>query len=374
MTDAERVLKEVTDHACREAWVIALSLGLTRREVNRILHNELRDKVYQDRAWRWWPKALQDSGTFEPLPRDAAKEPVAGAGDRRAKRSVPPLRRRQPTVPSRREVLVKKRPADGRRKRSVAPLQRRQSALQLRGAAVLVRNPFLLYCAESFVLPDFVSPHPSTPLSEAQYTGQTIEEALVRACEGPFEPDEALDMDIRSRRFGEVLMASRRLRCDLQRNRRSIRDVGRNVPWYGPPETPKQQPEGCESAALAGAATRFAPETPQQQSDAGAGGTRAARDASNDLVKALTVGWEGVEPWQVALAAWRARKAYLRSWLRRSNDRGAKDLLRAWGGMTTDYAHKYRVQEALRMGKAVPCEVLRDYPDLSLSCPEPDAR
>jgi hypothetical protein len=92
------------------------------------------------------------------------------------------------------------------------------------------------------------------------------------------------------------------------------------------------------------------------------------------LVKALTVGWEGVEPWQVALAAWRARKAYLRSWLRRSNDRGVKDLLRAWGGMTTDYAHKYRVQEALRMGKAVPCEVLRDYPDLSLSCPEPDAR
>ena len=34
------------------------------------------------------------------------------------------------------------------------------------------------------------------------------------------------------------------------------------------------------------------------------------------------------------------------------------------GGMTTDYAHKYRVKQAIEQGLVVPSAVLAEYPDL----------
>jgi hypothetical protein len=93
--------------------------------------------------------------------------------------------------------------------------------------------------------------------------------------------------------------------------------------------------------------------------------------SSSLLVKSLSTGWEGVAAWDVPLAVWRTRKEYLQLMLLHSNDRGVEDLLRAWGGMTTDYAHKYRVEEAMRMGKRVPTAVLSNYPDLAARYGQP---
>jgi hypothetical protein len=45
-------------------------------------------------------------------------------------------------------------------------------------------------------------------------------------------------------------------------------------------------------------------------------------------------------------------------------ERGDEVALRAIGGMGTDHAHFYRVEQALKQGKIVPKQVLDDYPDL----------
>lgn len=64
-----------------------------------------------------------------------------------------------------------------------------------------------------------------------------------------------------------------------------------------------------------------------------------------------------VESWQMTLSEWRARKSELSA----NND---VEGLRRIGGFGADYAHRYRVEQALREGKSVPTIVLRDYPDL----------
>ncbi len=46
-------------------------------------------------------------------------------------------------------------------------------------------------------------------------------------------------------------------------------------------------------------------------------------------------------------------------------ERGDTEGLRAIGGLGTDYAHRYRVEQALKQGKPVPQEVLDAYPDLA---------
>jgi len=57
------------------------------------------------------------------------------------------------------------------------------------------------------------------------------------------------------------------------------------------------------------------------------------------------------------LADWKRLKDELR-------ERGDDDGLRAIGGLGTDAAHRYRVEQALKQGKPVPQEVLEDYPEL----------
>ena len=58
----------------------------------------------------------------------------------------------------------------------------------------------------------------------------------------------------------------------------------------------------------------------------------------------------------------------LNEWKERCNDlreRGDEDALRALGGLGTDFAHRYRVEQALKEGKSVPGKVLADYPTLA---------
>ena len=96
-----------------------------------------------------------------------------------------------------------------------------------------------------------------------------------------------------------------------------------------------------------------------------AGGTVKPTEKVSSATIAMAIKrWRGIEPWQVPLWVWGVRKERLQSLLRRTNDPRLEEELRAWGGMTTDYAHRHRVEEALRMGKAVPAVVLADYPDL----------
>jgi hypothetical protein len=63
------------------------------------------------------------------------------------------------------------------------------------------------------------------------------------------------------------------------------------------------------------------------------------------------------ESWQMTLATWKQLRDELR-------DRGDEDALRAIGGLGTDAAHRYRVEQAIKQGKSIPKEVLDDYPDL----------
>jgi hypothetical protein len=66
------------------------------------------------------------------------------------------------------------------------------------------------------------------------------------------------------------------------------------------------------------------------------------------------------ESWQMTLAEWRQLRDKLR-------ERGDEEGLRAIGGLGTDYAHRYRVEQALKAGKPVPKEVLSDYAELATS-------
>ena len=64
-----------------------------------------------------------------------------------------------------------------------------------------------------------------------------------------------------------------------------------------------------------------------------------------------------LDSWEMTLAEWKQKCAELR-------ERGDDDGLRAIGGHGKDFAHRYRVQQALKKGKAVPKRVLADYPEL----------
>ena len=75
---------------------------------------------------------------------------------------------------------------------------------------------------------------------------------------------------------------------------------------------------------------------------------------------------EHLESWEMTFAEWKLRCDELR-------ERGDEDALRAIGGLGTDNAHRYRVEQALKQGKPVPKRVLDDYPDL-LSNHEPTQR
>jgi hypothetical protein len=63
------------------------------------------------------------------------------------------------------------------------------------------------------------------------------------------------------------------------------------------------------------------------------------------------------ESWQMTLAEWRKIRAELQAC-------GDVEGLRGIGGLGTEYAHRYRVEQALKQGKPVPPDVLKDYPDL----------
>jgi hypothetical protein len=68
--------------------------------------------------------------------------------------------------------------------------------------------------------------------------------------------------------------------------------------------------------------------------------------------------------WQMTLTEWRELRQSLQDRWNRTKDGSAEAALREIGGLTTDYAHKYRVNEALQQGLAVPSFVLAEYPDL----------
>jgi hypothetical protein len=59
----------------------------------------------------------------------------------------------------------------------------------------------------------------------------------------------------------------------------------------------------------------------------------------------------------MTLAEWRKIRAELEA-------RGDVEGLRGIGGHGTEYAHRYRVEQALKQGKPVPPDVLKEYPDL----------
>jgi len=64
-----------------------------------------------------------------------------------------------------------------------------------------------------------------------------------------------------------------------------------------------------------------------------------------------------LESWEMTLNEWKQRCDELR-------ERGDEDALRSVGGLGTDFAHRYRVEQALKKGKPVPKNVLNEYPNL----------
>lgn len=95
----------------------------------------------------------------------------------------------------------------------------------------------------------------------------------------------------------------------------------------------------------------------------------ALDDASAHLEKRHVVSEQSVSPepepiatnlesWQMTLDEWKQRCNELR-------ERGDEDALRALGGLSTDAAHRYRVEQALKDGKPVPDKALADYPKLA---------
>ncbi len=70
------------------------------------------------------------------------------------------------------------------------------------------------------------------------------------------------------------------------------------------------------------------------------------------------------EAWQMPLAIWREVRDYLRRACEDGNDPESEARLRVIGGMTTDAAHRVRVERAIQEGKPVPPEVRADYPAL----------
>lgn len=66
------------------------------------------------------------------------------------------------------------------------------------------------------------------------------------------------------------------------------------------------------------------------------------------------------EIWQIPLPEWKQLRDRLR-------ENGDEEGLRLIGGLTTDFAHRYNVEQARKAGKPVPPEVLNDYPDLKSS-------
>ncbi len=89
-----------------------------------------------------------------------------------------------------------------------------------------------------------------------------------------------------------------------------------------------------------------------------------ARDENSDAVTAEPValgksqGTDQRETWRMTLSEWKQLREELRQ-------RCDKEGLKRIGGLTSDFAHRFRVAEALKQGKPVPQEVLDDYPDLA---------
>ena len=71
------------------------------------------------------------------------------------------------------------------------------------------------------------------------------------------------------------------------------------------------------------------------------------------------------ESWQMPLAQWKKLREELQA-------RGDTEGLRRIGGLGTAIAHRAKVEQAVRQGKAVPDDVLADYPDLRQSAPNND--
>ena len=69
-------------------------------------------------------------------------------------------------------------------------------------------------------------------------------------------------------------------------------------------------------------------------------------------------GKEVREAWQIPFAEWKKLRDELR-------ECGDNEGLSAIGGLGTDFAHRFKVKLAIEQGKAIPLEVLKDYPDLA---------
>jgi len=67
-----------------------------------------------------------------------------------------------------------------------------------------------------------------------------------------------------------------------------------------------------------------------------------------------------LDSWQMTFDEWKRRCSELR-------ERGEEDALRALGGLGTDFAHRYRVEQALKEKQPVPDRVLAAYPELTIA-------
>jgi hypothetical protein len=196
-----------------------------------------------------------------------------------------------------------------------------------------------------------VSPDPSTPISESRYTGMTPDETLVFACEGPVEPDDPTEFDA-------TVVYELERPCLASNGMHICRRIGAACT------------KDTKVTASRRSGARSSTEDPQVEaihSTEASHGSRTSEDAARS---------DRIEPWQVTLNVWRAYKGLLRSLWLQSGDPKAEDDLKAWGGMTTDYAHEYRVEQAIKQGRAVPREVLADYPRLAARhrCPDRGSR
>jgi len=71
VSNIETILKAIIEHPGRKARQIAASLGLDRQEVNSIIYGQLGNMVYQDKDFRWWPRADQtESQNINAKPQD----------------------------------------------------------------------------------------------------------------------------------------------------------------------------------------------------------------------------------------------------------------------------------------------------------------
>jgi len=75
VSDADRILKAITDQPGRSAREIAHCLGLTRREVDSLIYHALRGSVFRDERLLWYPTDLQRNAVREAGITAAAEQP-----------------------------------------------------------------------------------------------------------------------------------------------------------------------------------------------------------------------------------------------------------------------------------------------------------